>query len=129
MAKRKQRKKRLVVTRLPEQLQHVNLNAAGIDVGSDRHLVAVPGGRDEVSVREFSAFTSDLHSLADWLLKCGITSVVMESTGVYWIPLFELLEAHGFEVKFVGWDLKEKCRAGRPQIFLDGLCQSNQCAR
>ena len=63
MAKRKQRKKRLVVTRLPEQLQHVNLNAAGIDVGSDRHLVAVPGGRDEVSVREFGAFTSDLHSL------------------------------------------------------------------
>ena len=120
MAKRKQRKKRLVVTRLPEQLQHVNLNAAGIDVGSDRHLVAVPGGRDEVSVREFSAFTSDLHSLADWLLKCGITSVVMESTGVYWIPLFELLEARGFEVKLV--DARQvKNVSGRKSDVLD--CQ------
>src|ERR1700730_19045195 len=99
MSQRKQRSRGIKVSELPKQLQHVNLNAAGIDVGSDRHLVAVPEGRDEVSVREFGAFTSDLHALADWLSQCGITTVAMESTGVYWIPLFELLERRGFEVK------------------------------
>jgi transposase len=120
MARRKQRRKRMAVTDLPEQLQHVNLNAAGIDVGSDRHVVAVPAGRDEVSVREFGAFTTDLHALADWLAKCGITSVAMESTGVYWIPLFELLEQRGFEVKLV--DARQvKNVSGRKSHVLD--CQ------
>ena len=120
MARRKQRRKRLAVTDLPEQLQHVNLNAAGIDVGSDRHVVAVPAGRDEVSVREFGAFTTDLHALADWLTKCGVTSVTMESTGVYWIPLFEILEEHGFEVKLV--DARQvKNVSGRKSDVLD--CQ------
>ena len=95
MARRKQRRKQFAVTDLPEHLQHVNLNAAGIDIGSDRNVVAVPAGRDQVSVREFAAFTADLHALADWLTKCGITSVAMESTGVYWIPIYELLEQHG----------------------------------
>ena len=86
---------------LPAQLQHINLNAAGIDIGSERHMVAVPEGRDEVSVREFGTFTADLEALAAWLKKCGVTTVAMESTGVYWIPLFEVLERHGFEVKLV----------------------------
>jgi transposase len=120
MAKRKQRRKRFAVTDLPEHLQHVNLNAAGIDVGSDRHVVAVPAGRDKVSVREFGAFTTDLHSLADWLTKCGVTSVAMESTGVYWIPLFEILEQRGFEVKLV--DARQvKNVSGRKSDVLD--CQ------
>jgi len=120
MAKRKQRRKGLAVTDLPEHLQHVNLNAAGIDVGSDRHVVAVPAGRDEVSVREFEAFTTDLNALADWLTKCDITSVAMESTGVYWIPLFELLEQRGFEVKLV--DARQvKNVSGRKSDVLD--CQ------
>ena len=101
MSQRKKRAKRLPVVRLPKQLEQVNLNAAGIDVGSDRHLVAVPEGCDEVSVREFGAFTTDLQALADWLTKCGVITVAMESTGVYWIPLFELLERNGFEVKLV----------------------------
>lgn len=101
MSQRKKRSKKFQVSDLPRHLQHVNLNAAGIDIGSDRHWVAVPEGRDEVSVREFGAFTTDLVALADWLAQCGITTVAMEATGVYWIPLFELLEQRGFEVKLV----------------------------
>jgi transposase len=120
MARRRPRRKILAVTDLPEHLQQINLNAAGIDVGSDRHVVAVPAGRDEVSVREFGAFTIDLHALADWLTKCSITSVAMESTGVYWIPLFELLEQRGFEVKLV--DARQvKNVSGRKSDVLD--CQ------
>jgi transposase len=81
----------------------VNLNAAGVDVGAQSHYVAVPQGRDPdgCDVRQFAAFTADLHALADWLHRCGIETVAMESTGVYWIPLFELLAERGFEVKLV----------------------------
>src|SRR5437868_7185835 len=72
---------------LPPQFQQVQFNAAGIDIGSEFHFVAVPPDRDEQPVRRFSAFTVDLLALADWLKQCGVDSVVMESTGVYWIPL------------------------------------------
>ena len=82
-------------------LRPLNINAAGIDIGSERHFVAVPEGRDEVSVREFGTFTTNLQALAAWLKQCGVTTVAMESTGVYWIPLFELLEREGFAVKLV----------------------------
>lgn len=86
---------------LPAQLQHVHLHAAGIDIGSEAHWVAVPPDADSQSVRKFGAFTGDLQQLAEWLKQCGIQSVVMESTGVYWIPLFELLESRGFQVWLV----------------------------
>jgi hypothetical protein len=76
-------------------------NAAGIDIGSEFHFVAVPPDRDEQPVRRFSAFTVDLLALADWLKRCGIDTVVMESTGMYWIPLYELLEQCGFQVLLV----------------------------
>jgi len=79
----------------------IHPNAAGIDVGSTEHFVAVPADRAEMPVRNFGAFTEDLHALADWLKACGITSVAMESTGVYWIALFQILEARGFEVCLV----------------------------
>jgi transposase len=82
-------------------LESINLNAAGIDIGSRSHFVAVPPDRDPQPVQEFPAFTADLGRLADWLERCGITTVAMESTGVYWIPLFELLESRGFDVKLV----------------------------
>ena len=72
--------------KLPKHLQHINPYAAGIDVGCRSHFVAVPEGSCEQPVREFSSFTDDLHQMADWLLGCGVTSVVMESTGIYWIP-------------------------------------------
>jgi transposase len=81
----------------------VNLDAAGIDVGAAHHFVAVPEGRDPDGhdVREFATFTADLCALANWLTVCGIRTVAMESTGVYWIPLFELLSERGFDVKLV----------------------------
>ena len=75
---------------LPPQLAQVHLNAAGIDVGSEFPVVAVPPDRDDQPVRKFSAFTEGLRALADWLKQCGIETVVLESTGVYWIALFEL---------------------------------------
>ena len=76
-------------------------NACGIDIGSTSHFVAVPAERDEQPVREFAAFTADLHALVQWLRRCRITAVAMESTGVYWIPLYEMLDAAGFEVHLV----------------------------
>ena len=76
-------------------------NTAGIDIGSAAHFVAVPPERDDEPVREFASFTADLHRLADWLDACGVDTVAMESTGVYWIPLYELLESRGFTVLLV----------------------------
>jgi len=76
-------------------------NAAGIDIGSAAHFVAVPPDRDDEPVREFPSFTTDLSAIADWLSACGVDVVAMESTGVYWIPLFELLESRGFKVLLV----------------------------
>ncbi len=73
---------------LPAHLEHLKLNAAAIDIGATSHFVAVPPGRDTSDVREFATFTGDLFRLADWLTHCQIETVVMESTGVYWIPLF-----------------------------------------
>lgn len=117
---KKQRKPQVHVKSMPKHLQHININAAGIDIGSDYHWVAVPEGHDGDSVREFGAFTSDLHDIADWLEKCGVTTVAMESTGVYWIPLYELLERRGFEVKLV--DARHvKNVSGRKSDVLD--CQ------
>lgn len=82
-------------------LEMIHLDAAGIDIGSKSHWVAVPDDRDEKPVQEFKSFTPNLEELADWLEACHITTVAMESTGVYWIPLYEHLEARGFEVLLV----------------------------
>ncbi len=79
----------------------VHANAAGIDIGSREIWVAVPPDRASETVRCFGTFTPDLESLADWLNACGIDTVAMESTGVYWIPLFEILEAGGIRVYLV----------------------------
>jgi transposase len=79
----------------------VNPNSAGLDVGSTFHVVAVPPDRDNEPVRTFQSFTADLHSLAEWLGSLGITSVAMESTGIYWVPVYEILERRGFEVLLV----------------------------
>ena len=76
-------------------------DTAGIDIGSKSHFVAVPSERDCNPVREFSTFTADLHKLVQWLKECKIKTVIMESTGVFWIPAFELLESNGFDVKLV----------------------------
>jgi transposase len=85
----------------PSVLERINPNVAGIDCGSAEHFVAVPPDRDPTPVRSFPTFTSDLHRLADWLTACRVTSVAMEATGVYWIPIYEILEARGFAVHLV----------------------------
>src|SRR5262245_51608333 len=83
------------------QWSTINPDAAGLDVGATFHVVAVAPDRDEQPVRTFGTFSGDLHRLADWLQKVGITTVAMESTGVYWIPAFEILEARRIEVVLV----------------------------
>lgn len=79
----------------------VHPHAAGLDIGAAEIWAAVPPGSDPQPVRAFATFTPDLLALADWLAACGVTSVALESTGVYWIPIYELLEARGFEVYLV----------------------------
>jgi len=85
----------------------VNSNAAGIDVGNAEHYVAVPAGRDAEPLQTFGSFTADLHRMAQWLKACGIETVVMQATGVYWIALFQILEGYGFQVNVIvldtGW--------------------------
>jgi len=102
--KRKKRsKKNAIVQDIPklEALKQINFNAAGLDIGDDEIYTAVPEGRDKVSVRVFETFTVNLYALADWLEACGVDTVAMESTGVYWIPIYEILESRGFEVYLV----------------------------
>src|SRR5215831_17262745 len=83
-------------------LKRIQPDAAGIDCGATSHYVAVPEDRDpHQPVRAFGTFTADLHRLADWLVQCDIKTVAMESTGVYWIPLHEVLEERGLEVVLV----------------------------
>src|SRR5438128_8912008 len=82
-------------------LDVIHPNAAGIDVGNSTHYVAVRPDRDPNPVRPFDCFTADLQRLADWLEQCGVTTVAMQSTGVYWIPLYEILDARGLEVYLV----------------------------
>ena len=76
-------------------------NAAGVDIGATEIYVAVPPDRDSQPVRQFATFTEDLIAAADWLERCGIDTVAMESTGVYWIPLFQMLEGRGLKVCLV----------------------------
>ena len=105
-------------TRSELTVQHPD--AAGIDVGGKRHFVAVPPGRSDTPVREFGGFTEDLHAMAAWLLACGVTVAALESTGVYWAPVFEVLEAHGIAVVLVNAH-SVKNVSGRKSDVLD--CQ------
>jgi transposase len=102
------------------RLEVTNPNAAGIDIGCASHYVAVPADMDDEPVREFKSFTVDVHKLADWLEACGVDTVAMESTGVYWIPVYEILERRGFTVLLVN-ARHVKNVAGRKSDVLD--CQ------
>jgi transposase len=95
------RKKVKEAKRSPKRRTVANPHAAGIDIGSKEHYVAVPLGRDETNVRHFSAYTEGLIEMAKWLHQCGVSTVAMESTGVYWLPVYQHLEAAGFEVLLV----------------------------
>jgi transposase len=102
-SKRKRKRQKNQDKQVPslDSLEQINLNAAGLDIGAAEIWVCVPEGRDETSVRAFQTFTVDLHALADWLEVCDVETVAMESTGIYWIPIYEILEARGFEVYLV----------------------------
>jgi len=101
VAERKSKKKRSRSRRSPIGLPVIRPNAAGIDIGSRGIFVAVPEDRADSNVRSFPTFTEDLIAIADWLASCGIEHVAMEATGVYWIPLFQILEKRGFNVTLV----------------------------
>lgn len=103
-----------------QRLRVVNQDCAGIDIGKDRHFVAVDPAVSPEPVRAFDGFTRDLKAMADWLSSCGVTKVAMESTSVYWIPLYEVLERAGFEVLLVPPRMTKQI-SGRKSDVLD--CQ------
>jgi transposase len=105
----------------PVSLVVQNPHAAGIDVHSDNHVVCVPAGSDSEPVRTFGAYSCDLRAIADWLKRCGVTTVAMESTGVYWIPLYEVLVSRGFQVWLVEPGQLSRCGARPKTDVLD--CQ------
>jgi len=82
-------------------LDVVHANAAGIDIGNESHYVAVPPDRDVNPVQQFACFTEDLQRMATWLESCGIDTVALQSTGVYWLPVFEILTEAGLRVFLV----------------------------
>ena len=98
----------------------INPHAAGIDIGGQEHWACVPADATPKNVRSFGTFTADLHALADWFKECGVTSVAMEATGVYWIPVFQILEERGFSVILVN-PRQTKNVAGRKSDVQD--CQ------
>lgn len=103
-----------------DNLAIVHPNAAGLDIGAREIWACVPAGRDEETVKRFNTVTPDLPALADWLIACSVDTVAMESTGVYWVPVFEILEARGLKVYPVNsWPLKHV--PGRKSDYLD--CQ------
>ena len=106
--------------RRTQRLKVVNPDCAGIDIGKDRHFVAVDPERTDDPVRSFGAFTRDLETMASWLASCGVTKIAMESTSVYWIPAYETLERAGFEVMLVPPRMTKQI-GGRKSDVLD--CQ------
>ena len=115
MAKKKRKSREKIVQY--DTLEQINLNAAGLDIGDAEIWVAVPQGRDEQTVRCFGTFTCDLHALAEWLTLCGIETVAMESTGVYWIPIYELLDERGFDLYLVNARAIKKCVRAANRMF------------
>jgi len=99
--KPKNKKKSIRISAENESIHVIEQNACGIDVGAASVFVCVPRERDTHPIREYTTFTADLRSMAEWIKQCGITTIVMESTGVYWIPVFEILDEYKFEVKLV----------------------------
>lgn len=98
---------------MPQNLTRMNPGAAAIDIRSTMHMAAVNPDCAEIPIRSFGTFTPDLYDLAAWFRSCGVTSVAMESTGVYWIPAYEILEQHGFEVILVNARNAKNVHSGR----------------
>ncbi len=121
MTKGKKKQKQIrIKQQVSEDMPVINPNAGGIDVGASEMWVSVPPDRDAEAIRRYDVFTRDLLGMADWLKQCGITSVAMESTGVYWIPVFQILQSRGIEVVLVNAKYAKNV-AGRKSDWLD--CQ------
>ena len=105
-------------------IETVNIGAAAVDIGSREHMAAVNPDVTDTPVRAFGTFTHDLHDLVDWFKSHGVTSVAMESTGVYWIPAYEILEQHGFEVFWSTLATPRTYPAGRPTSVTPVGCGS-----
>jgi transposase len=112
--------KRSMKVGVNESLPVLRPNAAAIDIGAEKHFVSVPPDRAPEAVRHFGCFTTDLHRMAEWLKACGIETVAMEATGVYWVPVYEVLEGYGFELFLVD-GRQTKNVSGRKSDVLD--CQ------
>ena len=104
----------------------VHANAAAIDIGATLHIAAVGPDRDPEPVGKLGTFTGDLHRLADWFKQCGVSTIAMESTGVYWIPVFEILEQLGFTVVLVN---ARDAKRARPQDRRDRRTMAAASAR
>lgn len=113
-------KKKKTKISLDSGLEMINADAAAIDIGHRAHWCAVPADRWQQAVRPFGTFTEDLQAMAQWFKECGIRTIAMESTGVYWIPAFQILEKEGFEVRLVN-ARQVKNVSGRKTDVLD--CQ------
>ena len=121
MRKSKKTKKQVrIKQQVSEDMPAINPNAAGIDVGASEMWVSVPPDRDAEAISRYDVFTRDLCAMADWLTQCQIKSVAMESTGVYWIPVFQILQSRGIEVILVNAKYAKNV-AGRKSDWLD--CQ------
>jgi transposase len=116
-AKNKKQSKKVILNAVWEPL---NLHAAGVDIGSREHWACVPPEATAQNVRQFGTFTADLEAMAKWFQECGVTSVAMEATGIYWLPLFQILERRGLEVILVN-GRQTKNVAGRKSDVQD--CQ------
>ena len=119
MARRHVKPRLLSAHKLAASMPIVNPDAAAIDVHSDNHVVCVPADRDTTNVRTFGANSCDLLQIAAWLKRCGITTVAIESTGISWLSLFELLEAQGFEVCLIEPGQASRCGARPKTDVLD----------
>ncbi len=113
--------------RSTEGLPVVNPHAAGADIGAEAIYVCVPGPGQTQIVRTFGTYTADLHAIADWLVENGIQTIAMESTGVYWIPLFEVLEGRGIYCCLISGNLARRLPARHKTDVLD--CQPALAAR
>ena len=108
-------------------LELVHRNAAGIDIGNESHFVSVPPGRDSEPVREFGSWTADLNRMAEWLISCRIDTVAMQSTGVYWFAVYDVLEKHGVKVFLVNASHTKNLPGRKTDVLTTGVADASAC--
>lgn len=111
-------------TRKTPAIETMNMGATAVDIGSREHMAAVNPDVTDAPVRALGTFTHDLHDLADWFKTYGVTSVAMESTGVYWMPAYEILEQHSFEVILVNARYAKNVPGAKPTSVTPVGCDS-----